>query len=169
MCVKKKKKKEHLLTRPDSTRGVSKPSTPDPRDGSCMTREKTCFVRPTPVQIVARRARSMSYRTFRAHMMITSHFSSVLRSAISCAAPTGSPGTQWVYSFHALAEAKTIDPRIPAMSGRSTSSFHRPGKKDIARTKAVRCSVCRMMHPTKRETFQVIDMAKLPPSELYTW
>ena len=54
----------------------------------------------------------------------------------------------------------TIDPRIPTLSGRSTSCFHRPGRHDLHRAQsALRCSASRMegeLHPTKNRLRGVI-------------
>ena len=47
----------------------------------------------------------------------------------------------------------TIDPRIPTMSGRSTSGFHQPGRHCLNQARsAVRCWASRMkgeLHPSK--------------------
>ena len=53
----------------------------------------------------------------------------------------------WLYSiFMHGRSCMAIDPRIPTMSGRSMSGFHRPGRHCLhqARNAAVRCSVSRM-------------------------
>ena len=47
----------------------------------------------------------------------------------------------------------TIDPRVPTRPGRSTSGFHRPGRRSLHQARSVvRCSASRMtgeLHPTK--------------------
>ena len=47
----------------------------------------------------------------------------------------------------------SIDPRIPTMSGRSTSGFHQPGRHCLHQARsAVRCSASRIHSRTTRET-----------------
>ena len=50
----------------------------------------------------------------------------------------------------------TIDPRIPALPGRSTSVFHQPGRHCLHQARSdVRCSASRMkgeLHPSKNRS-----------------
>ena len=59
------------------------------------------------------------------------------------------------YPCHAMhgRSRMTIEPRIPTMTGRSTSRFHRSGRRHLHQARsAVRCSVGRMkgeLHPSR--------------------
>ena len=69
---------------------------------------------------------------------------------------TGGGGGGCTQSVHGRSRV-TIDPRIPTMPGRSTSSFHQPGRHCWHQARsAVRCSASRMkgeVHPSKNRSY----------------
>lgn len=97
-------------------------------------------------------------------MVRTGHDSILFEESLPLVSSVPSP-ERGVYSCHTWSQSYDgpIDPHIPTMPSRSTSSFHRPDRNCLHQArKVVRCRASSMkgeLHPSKRTGFEADFLA----------